>query len=509
MKNWMFVFCLWVVGWGAFGAAELERCEKEKEKQFSDPSTFSISIQKDETEWHRDRKWKEREVKKTEYILRLKNAGEIEMSGLRMEACSYGNITGTNSYISATSWGEKLDDMGAFSTQETKFGNMISFRDLRGNILAEHKAVRIKIILSLSDGRELVREACYPETLSTKQYLWKAVGAGLYNAEEIVTNVFMDSSVFKISADQAESEWVYDPDGSSRNAHRVAKKTDYIVRLENRGTVGFTGLRIDCRTYRMVRGEGEGHVVTDFQSRPVGEVWSITTNLFCAVSYSNQQHNVSEEVLGARIRVVLTLSDGKEIFREITVPEKLSSQTCPWVDFEEERIVTFNSPSKEALFLDTEALKFSIKKVEGEWSAAPRLAKDRMVRPVRFILQMENTNSVAFRDLRMEYCVYVYSTSRSKNIGCVIYPKREFIGTAEPGIVSQVVFDCPADEEKTPSIDFGREVVAGRFRIYMLLEDQREVMREIQYPESLSEELYPWKASLTENTPPYVIPFSK
>ncbi len=511
MKNiYIFVYFMIMTGFCLANEGCLD------ESVFLDTSIFKISIEKTEAdEWEHFGTKGNRERKPTEYFLRLENTSDVELSGLRLEVCMYGETFGSHSflsgsadYVSVNSYDMKIRSVKPFSVREVELGRGSCIRDSEGNFVCMHKGVRVKIFLPLSDGREFVREVRVPKTLLEKEYVWKDPGTGRYNSLK-KEEPFMDTSAFRISVKETETDWVYDPGGANRTINRTSRKTGYTLRLENTSDARFTGVKADYRIYRLCQGNGEGYVVSDFRSMPIGPIQPATTNLFHleeATSYSNRQYHVSEEVLGARIRVCLTLSSGEEVIREIRVPEELPELICPWKEFSEERIRTFNSLEKGKPFLSPELLKFSIDKVDGDWVSAPRIPEDRMEKSSRFIIRIENTNSVVFRDLRMDYCVYAVRQTRSKD-SCFVYPDSTHIRTIDSGATSQVVIECPVSV-KTPSLGYGREVSAGCFRVYLLLSDGREVMREIRFPEAFSEEKYPWK-SPKEDGLPHVIPLSK
>jgi len=148
-------------------------------------------------------------------------------------------------------------------------------------------------------------------------------------------------------------------------------------------------------------------------------------------------------------------------------------------------------------FLDPLIFKVSVYKEPSDdlavWTAWPsETSKDRQSRLQRYKMRIENTSETDFVGLRVEYCAY-YNKILNGVEGTSSSTEIKQLGKFSHGAVIQDFFLGSATSVQAPSASFSSVSAGICVRIYMPMADGTEVVREIRFPESLSEEKYPWK----------------
>lgn len=150
----------------------------------------------------------------------------------------------------------------------------------------------------------------------------------------------------------------------------------------------------------------------------------------------------------------------------------------------------------EKLFMDSDTFKISISATETAWEKASdnsASTKDRVQKSTSYTVQLENNSNIGFHTLRMDYCTY----SDVKILGQICNVKIDSFsqqsGIIENFTASKIKLIGPVSYKYLSSRDYLDEAAGIRLRIYLSSPDGREVMREIRFPKSLSEEKYPWK----------------
>lgn len=148
-----------------------------------------------------------------------------------------------------------------------------------------------------------------------------------------IEKVFLNPLVFKIAVIKTETEWAAEPGVGVPD--RTSKVTQYVMRLENQSTVLFKDLRVDQCLYRNKKIKGNEFVETNAFRKTIGMIGGSATNevrLTGAASYRAPASGFLNELIGGYFRVILPLPDGREIIREIRVPDTLSETEYTWKD---------------------------------------------------------------------------------------------------------------------------------------------------------------------------------
>jgi len=212
------------------------------------------------------------------------------------------------------------------------------------------------------------------------------------------------------------------------------------------------------------------------------------------------------EIAGGCFRIYTTTSEKKKLIQEVRYPTSLSPEKYPWKEYEDPQSPVSNSSEKKEAFLNPDSLLIRATTQESNWdNYSGDEVKGRETKGTVYSIHLTNKTPHPFSGLRMEYRIYFDRKSngieftstdfRSKQIG-TLPPFSKIIPTTD-GLYSF----------KINSRDFLTEVAAIRARIYLPLSDGREAVREVCFPESLSEETHPWtppeeKDEKTITTPP-------
>lgn len=284
----------------------------------------------------------------------------------------------------------------------------------------------------------------------------------------------------------------------------MGKKSHYEMEINNRSKSTFIGVRVEYRIYRSLQKDGDDCILSDFRTMPLALIppdAEIRLDLGETISCQNDYDKTAEKVLGVRARVILRVKN-EEVVREICFPETLNEVLCPWR--EEEPLRILNSLDKEPMFLDPESLRITADTADKEWISVPSIASDRMDKTASILFQLENNASVSFNDLRVEYCLYLDTETRGDDYR-YIYPYTTQLGSIDSGAENKFVLKGPLCV-KIESNGFYSDVFAGQFRVYLPLEDGREVMREVFFPKPLPHDEYPWELVLREDESPHRVP---
>lgn len=156
---------------------------------------------------------------------------------------------------------------------------------------------------------------------------------------EKAAQLFMDPETFVIKPEMQETEWVRDDQNAPG---RKSKKTKFIVHVNNQSDQAFARLRVECCTYRHRTFNGRDFVAADIRKKNIGFIGkNETTDIILSngdLCFKTPNTEFPNEVLGACIRINLPVADGKEIYREVWVPETLAQKKYPWCDSEDESI---------------------------------------------------------------------------------------------------------------------------------------------------------------------------
>lgn len=478
----------------ALGVEPKEINSPEVGKLFLEPESFKISITSSEGKWEVGSEGGSE--KSIQHVVHLENTTDSKFVGLRIDFCTYHARSNLGHEYIYPDHDDNYRDIPAIkphSIHDIKLRPQSSTKREEKFLSREFKGVRLRVYLPLADGREAVREIRFPEDeMSKGDYVW--VGYQYEGSPNHVSSEagLSDPNTFSVSAQAVDSEWKTDPGGTDITKDRMSKSTRYKVLMEYKSSNSdafFSGVRVDYRIYRKRKSGGETYISTDFKTKAIGRFRTGTATevlLDDRISYKSQYSGYEDEVLGARIRVYVPFSNGKEFIREIQIPSTLSWEKYPWKDPVEERIVYSNSMDMALPFLDTSLFKIStMKREQKEWKDYGH-SKGR---GVKFSVQLENGGKVDLYNVRMEYCLYSDvrdDDGRRVDVKSHIRP----IGMIDSGSMNNqyigffTSFKYSSGENR---------VVGGRFRVYLPLPDGSEVMREVRIPEDLSEEKYPWK----------------
>ncbi|MEN8254593.1 MAG: hypothetical protein ABFR33_03895 [Verrucomicrobiota bacterium] len=138
-------------------------------------------------------------------------------------------------------------------------------------------------------------------------------------------------------------------------------------------------------------------------------------------------------------------------------------------------------------FLDKQRLKIRIEENATRWEDAGDDDGVREKKSTSYVIHLTNNTGIKLEGIRAEYCLY--------------RDRRKYIETNNYGVpISDL--EVGGSEQAEPrnrhtsfkrTSQFLNEVVGARFRFYMALNDDSEIMREICIPKPLPLEKYPWK----------------
>lgn len=212
----------------------------EQEAAFLNPAAFSISIKATETEWAPDpgngKTTKTRESKTTHYDVQLENNSSLELDRMRMEYRIYRDMKyNGKAYISADSYRKTIENMKHSADCVVKGAGHLSFRIPSRDFLNEVLSMRARIYLPLPDGREVMREITFPESLPEEKFPWTSPAAGkpvIQSAKQKSASATPSSDNIKSSADSTTTR--PPPAGSvSTHGNGPRKKDSSILPLKN------------------------------------------------------------------------------------------------------------------------------------------------------------------------------------------------------------------------------------------------------------------------------------
>lgn len=111
---------------------------------------------------------------------------------------------------------------------------------------------------------------------------------------------------------------------------------------------------------------------------------------------------------------------------------------------------------------------------------------------IYFIIHFQNKSKIEFNDLQIKSCTY--RERKFNNQHFIESWSRTITPTVEvkPQEKREVRINAGTSIKNNPD-GFLNVVIGGRFRVYMTLPSGQQFMREVQFPESLSDKEHPWK----------------
>ena len=135
---------------------------------------------------------------------------------------------------------------------------------------------------------------------------------------------FLSDDLFRIKTDEEDDGW------QQHLGVQEQRFTRYVLTLRNRGNADLNGLRIVCCEIREKDGGvSSTHYDLETTSVPAGETVEEVKRLR---SFRNEPRHILDSVVGLRLRLYWTSEDGRELMREVSIPEKLSEEKYPWKD---------------------------------------------------------------------------------------------------------------------------------------------------------------------------------
>jgi len=480
----------------AFAAEQEPSVASPEEVLFLNPSRFKVYTSKDETKWASIRYSDEREKKSVQYQTKLKNWGKVDINNLRVDYCIYSDHkkNGEN-YTEIKSYRREIGVMKPASLEKIDTRKCSSYKNPDDHSLNETVGVRFKVYMTLPDGREITREAQLPKSLSKEKYPWEDYEnklASTYNEPENEEG-FLDPASFLITTDAIETKW---REYGDYDDGRKKKAMHYRTTLNNQSKNRLAGLKVDYCIYSDREMCGDKFVeIFSHNSLSLGSIKPSEFKTFRTGTHTNYERPSSKSstsIAGICFRVRLPMAGGREAVREIRVPESLSAEKYPWKDYENTRKPPKNSSKNKTIFLNQDSFSLSLNKTETEWEEDDEIVDGRLKKWAHYRLTLRNNSQEKLTGLRVEHCTYRDRDNYSEGGYISTYSYGRRIGSINPGTTVDVSTGYNASY-KSPDNDYVNEVLGMRIRVYLPMSDGKDVMREISFPESLSEEDCPWQ----------------
>lgn len=301
---------------------------------------------------------------------------------------------------------------------------------------------------------------------------------------------FLNPEIFQIKVVEDSSNWKR----SSGNANgQKRKETDYFLKFSHKASVKLNELRVEYCIYydRLFCGLPSVNINTGQKAIPAPRAKrSEEVEMYSGRSFKIQKTDFSNELVGGCFRIYMTCPNGKEVMREIRYPSSLPCLTYPWKEHEDPRSIVPNSLEKESTFLDPASFIIRTTIKESKWINDDDIVAGRERKNSLSFIHLTNQTPHRLTGIRMEHCIY-----RDRKMG-----EKEYISA---GFYSKHIGTLPSSSKSTiltdsfisfriDSRDILNEVLGMRARVYLPLKGGREAMREICFPDSLSNEKYPW-----------------
>ena len=303
--------------------------------------------------------------------------------------------------------------------------------------------------------------------------------------------MFLNPSLLKIYEYEKDTKWER---ASKTTASRKKKSTHYLIRLKNQNKTELTGLRVDYCIYRDRKINGDEFIEIDSHRKEIAPMMPFSTEEVKTVtgkSYKVPEDGFINEIVGCCFRVYMTLPNGREIMREKRSPSSLSTTKYPWKEPEDNRGDHRNTSENGKEFMNPSSFTITTKTTETKWKEDDGKVDGREKKETHYRITLENKSSVKITGLRMDCCIYRdRKNSKGEYISTDSYSKE--IGTITPSGTENATTGVKVSS-KVPDSGFLNEVLGIRAKIYLPMEDEQEIVREIQLPESLSEEKHPWQ----------------
>ncbi len=308
-------------------------------KAFLNPEIFQIKVLEDSSSWKRSKGGStKRKSKDTDYSLKLRNNGLVELPALRIEYCIYRDRQICDlPFVKIDTRLKTIPALRPKRSEKVDVYGGISFKVENGGFLNEIVGGCFRISLTTSDGEKLTREIQYPENFSTETYPWK----DYENPKNLITNplenkaIFNNPALFNISIQKTDTPWE-DDDKEVRN--RESRETIFLINLGNQSEVKLTGIRVEhCLYSNRLNSEGEYISTDSYKPKVVGSISPFHNEKVISGYCTNFKvpGTFLNEVFGTRSRVYLPLKNGTEVMREVCLPANLSDEDCPWEDYVE------------------------------------------------------------------------------------------------------------------------------------------------------------------------------
>lgn len=155
------------------------------------------------------------------------------------------------------------------------------------------------------------------------------------------------------------------------------------------------------------------------------------------------------------------------------------------------------------VFCDPDLFKVSIKRIdEKTWVQE---AKGGQTRQYKYSMEFINEGKIALSDVRGECCTYgkTIRTERDSIYRYAGAPRPFQIGNVGPS--KRVEYQTPRSSIRETETTV-TEAAGICVRVYLPVSEQYEVMREFRFPETLSEQTYPWGDVFYKGSAAAIIP---